>query len=487
MCTMSAMPALYAQCMVYNAYVKVTRVAHSRSLNAGKLAALTEQAERLGRVRAEVWQRYGSVAGARLSDRQVRDTWMAAGHTEFGVLATPWKETLRDAMGDIRASRDAAKVKVRRAVSHRTTNPVERKRLFTALKADEWAADSYLSRMMRKHWRRGHSHAVNQIVVRADNYRTFTLAGGGDVWLAIPGLLPRETVKIPLNTTVAPSGTLRVICRDGRAEVHYQVDGSTLKSSSRPCGTRSVGVDKGYTEVLTDSDGVHHGPGLGVLLSAESDRLKVKNRRRAKIRAVAERAAKRGDHAKAGRIAQCNSGTVKKTRTRRRFEAKTRTLTFEAVHAVTDKAAVVVAEDLTRVFAARRNLGRNMNRRLTAWTKGLTAEALRNVSERRGSALVLVNAAYTSQADPLTGALGVRKGDRLHCASGDVWDVDWCAAINILQRASDPDITLFTPHTRVKQILQERTDRQRARLSAQDSSPTPGGERNIPNLLRKQQ
>ena len=44
--------------------MKVTRVAYSRDLNPGKLAALTGQARRLGRVRAEVWQRYGSVTCA---------------------------------------------------------------------------------------------------------------------------------------------------------------------------------------------------------------------------------------------------------------------------------------------------------------------------------------------------------------------------------------------------------------------------------------
>jgi IS605 OrfB family transposase len=333
---------------------------------------------------------------------------------------------------------------------------------------------------MRKHWRRGHSHITNQIIIRADNVRTFTLTEGGDVWLAVPGLLPRTSVTVPLNTTVAPSGTLRLILRDRRVEIHYQVDGATLKSSARPHGDQVLGVDKGYTEVLTDSDGVHHGPELGRLLSAESDRLKVKNRRRRKIRSVAERAAKRGDRAKADRITRSNLGTVKKARVRRRFEGQTRTVTFEAVHAVTDKSATIVAEDLTKPFAGR-SYGRNMNRRLTAWTKGLTAEALHSVSERRGSALVHVNAAYTSQADPGDHCtLGVRRGDRLHCASGVVWQADEAAAINILQRASDPGITLFTPHTRVKQILQERADRQRARLPAPDSSPTPGGERNIP-------
>lgn len=461
--------------------MKVTRIAFSADLNAGKYAQLEEQARRLGMVRAKVWRESGSVAGAGVKDRVVRDHWMTDGTAGgFGVLANAWKETVRDAVGDIRASREAAKVKVRRAVSRRAKTDADRKRLFTALKADTWATDPYLSRMMRKHCRHGRSKVTNQIVVRADNYGTFTLAEGADVWLAVPGLLPRETVKIPLNTTVAPSGTLRLILRDGRVEVHYQVDGSTLKSSARPHGDQKIGVDKGYTEVLTDSDGVHHGQGLGVLLSTESDRMKVKNRRRAKIRAVAEKAAKRGDHAEAARITRNNLGTVKKSRARRRFEAKARTVTFEAVHAVTDKAAVIVAEDLTKTFAGRKKLGKNMNRRLAAWTKGLTAEALSSVSERRGSVLVLVNAAYTSQADPLTGSFGDRQGDRLHCESGVVYQADHAAAINILQRDGDPDITLHTPYTRVKQILQERADRQRARLPAPDSSPdVRGGERNI--------
>jgi len=139
-------------------------------------------------------------------------------------------------------------------------------------------------------------------------------------------------------------------------------------------------------------------------------------------------------------------------------------------------AATIVAEDLTKPFTRRRNLGRNTNRRLAAWTKGLTAQALHDVSERRGSALVLVNAAYTSQADLRTGLLAVRRGDRLHLPGGVVMQADHAAAINILHRASDPDITLPTPYARVRQILQERADRHRARLPAQDSSP-PGGER----------
>ena len=462
--------------------MKVTRIAYSQRLNAGKLAALTDQARRLGRIRSEVWQRYGSVAGTGIRDRTVRDRWLADGTADrFGVLANPWKETLRDAMADITANREAAKIKVRRAIGRHAATDVERRRLFGLLKADRWANDPYLRRQMRRYRPRGKNRVGNQIIVRADNVRTFTLDDSGDVWLAVPGLEPRRPVVIPLNTTVAPSGTLRLILRGGRVEVHYQIDTADMPTSQRPCGTRAVGVDKGYTEVLTDSDGSHHGTGLGRLLTGQSDRLKERNQRRAKLRSIANQAAARGNRGKADRIARNNLGTVKRDRQSARWRAQVRTETFTAVHAVVDKASAVVAEDLTKSFVGRKRLGKNTNRRLAAWTKGLTAEALKNVSERRGSALVHVNAAYTSQVCHRCGALRRRAGDRLHCPPcGVVWQADVNAAVNILQRHGDSDIALHTPYQQVRQILQQRTDRQRIRLQIQDSSRAlDGGERII--------
>ncbi|WP_262701612.1 MULTISPECIES: hypothetical protein [Streptomyces] len=358
--------------------MKVTRIAYSRDLNQGKYAQLNEQAIRLGGVRSLVWRQYGSIAGTGVKDRTVRDQWMRDGTAGgFGVLANAWKETVRDAFADITANREAAKVKVRRAVSKLKVTEAEKKRLFTLLKRDQWKQDPYLSRMMRKHWRRGRNKTINQIAVRSDQYRTFTLAEGGNIWIAVPGLERRQLVTIPLNTTAAPTGTLRLILRNGRVEVHYAIDAETTPSSKRPCGSRKIGVDKGYTEVLTDSDGQHHGPGLGQLLSSESDHRKAKGQRRAKLRALAEKAERRGDHAN------------------------------------------------------------------------------------------------TSQAVPFTDILGVREGDRLHCTEcGAVWQADHAGAINIEQRDSDPDITLFTPHTRVKQILLERAGRQRSGLPLDQDSST---------------
>lgn len=451
--------------------MKITRIAYSKNLNAGKYKQLATQATRLAQVRALIWRRYGSINGVGVTDRAIRDAWMRDGTAaRFNLPANAWKETVRDAIGDIKATREAAKALVRKAIHRRYTVQEERKAAYMVLKRDTWTVDTYLSRKMRQHCRRGTSHVVNQIVVRADQYRTWTLAEGGDVWLAVPGLRQRQRVSVPLNTTVAPTGTLRLILRDGRVEVHYAID-SIDQRRARPCGTANVGVDKGYTEVLTDSDGIHHGLGLGELLRNESDYLKVRNARRNKIRAIADKAKEAGDEAKARRIAINNLGTIKRDRRRARFKVQVRTVTFTAVHAVIDKAQTVIAEDLTRRLGSRKRLGKDTNRRLAAWTKGVTAEALNSVSERRGSALRLVNSAYTSQVAPCCRSLGNRQGDRLNCTKcGDVWQADHAAAINVLERDGDPDISLFTPHTRVKQIIQERTDRHRTRLPVQDSS-----------------
>jgi hypothetical protein len=94
------------------------------------------------------------------------------------VLANAWKETVRDAVADIRANREAAKVSVRRAITKPTSDPTEWRRLYTLLTCDQWMDDPYLSRKMRHQWARGHNRTHNQIIIRSDNVRTFTLTQG---------------------------------------------------------------------------------------------------------------------------------------------------------------------------------------------------------------------------------------------------------------------------------------------------------------------
>ena len=442
--------------------MKVTRILDSKRLNASKYAALEEQARQLGRIRSEVWRRFGSIAGVGLRDRQVRDAWMKEGR-QFDVPANAWKETLRDAMADIKMQREAAKVKVRQAIRRHTSDEADRKRLYTLLKRNEWSKDPYLRRMMRRYWKHGHNHTHNQIVVRSDNYSVFEKSGR--CWIAVPCLVRGKRVAIPLDTTSehAPTGTLRLILRDGVVEVHFAVE----VQPGRPCGDREIGVDKGYTEVFVDSDGDHHGEGLGSLLLAESDYLKTKYQQRSKLQAIAKNAR---NERKRQNIARYNLGRKKLNRRAAKVKAHIRDKVFKAAHAVVDKAAVIAAEDLTAPMAGR-SFGKNMNRRLTAWTKGVLAEALETVSQRRSSTLVHVNPAYTSQIDSRHGTLcGRRAGDRFYCEDGAVLQADVNAARNVLARLHDPEIDRWTPYRQVSAILQARTERHRLGLLNQDSS-----------------
>ncbi|QEP41673.1 transposase [Ectothiorhodospiraceae bacterium BW-2] len=444
--------------------MKVTRVLNAKRPNKGKVAALREQARRLGQVRTEVWQRFGSVGGVGLSDRKIRDGWLKEGRA-FPVSANAWKETLRDAKGNITACMEAAKVKVRQSVFRHTRDEAEQKRLFTALKRNEWTGDSYLRRLMRKHWHHGHNHTHNQIIVRSDNYTTFLL--GGCVWIKIPGLVKGQRIAILLNTTITPTGTLRVIIKDDdRIEVHTTVNVETKQD----CGKRTIGIDKGYSEVLVDSDGDHHGQELGQVLTEQSDKLKAKYQRRSKLRALANTT--RNPH-KREHIRRFNLGRKKLNRQMDKTHASIRDVVFQSVHKVVDKAAVIAAEDLTAPMSGK-SFGKNVNRRLASWTKGVIAEALDSVSSRRGSAVVLVNPAYTSQIDSRNGCLlGKRQGDRFYCFDGVVLQADQNAARNVLARLSDLDIDRFMPYRQVKTILQARTERLRLGLLNQDSSCSP--------------
>ena len=349
-----------------NSRVKVTRVHHCKNLNKGKYQKLEDQAALPGLVRSEAWRRYGALAGPGFGDRKIRDAWMAEGRT-FGVLANAWKETLRDSISDIKACREAAKEKVKQATRNRTSCDKERKRLYSLLGRNKWTDDSFLHRQMRRHFRHGVNHTHNQIIIRADMCKTFEL--DNQCWLKVPGIMPRQTIKIPLNTSkeFSPEGTLRIILKHNNVEVHsrYEVE------QTHDCGANQVGIDKGYSEVFVDSDGDSYGDGLGNLVFEESDYLNQKYKRRNKLRSIA----KKKPH-KRHNIQKNNLGRKKLDKRQDNQKSKLKTLIYTATHKLVDKSSLIVCEDLTSPILSRRNYGKNTNRRLNTWTKGIIADAL---------------------------------------------------------------------------------------------------------------
>ena len=112
--------------------MKVTRIAYSKGLTAAKLARLVEIAARLGHLRTELWDQFGSRAGVGINKFTIGYGWCSPG-TEPTTPAALWKDTTADTLDAIGAQREAAKVKVRRAIAGRTSDPIERKRLYTLL------------------------------------------------------------------------------------------------------------------------------------------------------------------------------------------------------------------------------------------------------------------------------------------------------------------------------------------------------------------
>ena len=366
---------------------------------------------------------------------------------------------MRDSFADIKANRESAKEKVIKVISKQINFEKERLKLYKELKSDTWTCNNYLRRLMRKYWKHGRNQTSNQIIVRSDNYTTFQL--GGHAWIKIPGLEKGKRIAIPLNTTKEPTGTLRLILNQGELEVHYTIELAETKT----CGNATIGIDKGYTEVFVDSSGEHYGEGLGQILSQQSDKLKKKYQARNKLWAIANKKAQKPKN-----IIQNNLGRKKLQRQKKKVQSQIKDTIYQATHKLIDKAEVVAAEDLTSPIVSKK-FGKNVTRRLSAWTRGVIANALETISRRRGSSVILVNSAYTSQMDSRYGVLlGKRNGDSFHCFDGVVLQADENAARNVLARLYDQEIDRWTPFQKVKSILLERTERLRLGLLNQDSS-----------------
>ena len=98
---------------------------------------------------------------------------------------------------------------------------------------------------------------------------------------------------------------------------------------------------------------------------------------------------------------------------------------------------------------------------MSAWAKGVLAEALDSVCEQRKARHTIVCGAYTSQTNSRTGLLeGKRDGDRFYCPNGDVLQADHNAALNVLARLDDREISRFTPYKEVRRILLARSPAQ---------------------------
>jgi IS605 OrfB family transposase len=448
----------------------VTRILHAAPSSLPALCAISRV---MAFVRADLWRRYGALGTVGKNAAAIRKEVTAGGwYASLAVDGTIRAETTKDVVNNILTYKAAACARVRQAIVKRTSDEAERKRLFTLLRKDQWLDDPYLHRMMRKYFRHGVSHCDNQFIVRSDKHGSRVSDGRLIITIHIARQYgePIELATTSNGRNVDLTGcNLRVILKGDAVEIHY----ATGKAEGRPCGTAEIGVDKGYTEAFTDSDGKHHGEKFGAVLTAYTDQISKTGKARNQLHALEKAHREAGRIAKADHIKRNNLGSVKLKARRDRAQTRLRTIAYQAAHTIVDKAAVVGSEDLT--FPVRGMVQwRNYNRRMSAWAKGVLAQALEEVCMQRGATHVVVNAAYTSQMDSFTGLLeGKRVGDKFHRINGDVLQADTNAARNVKARIHDQEITRYMPHVVVKRTLLARssgaTERQSASVGRKDS------------------
>jgi len=411
-----------------------------------------------GFIRADCWRRFGALGTVGKSNSDIRKHITAAGwYSSLPIDGTIRAETTKDIINDILTYKAAACDKVKKSIFKCTSDDIERKHLFTALRKDEWLSVPFLHRQMRKHFRHGVSHCNNQFIVRADKHSAIIVDGQLVISVRIAGkygddlkLVTRSNGK---NVQLKGRNLRLILNADQTISIHYGFE----KQAGRACGTAEIGVDKGYTEALVDSDGQSYGAGFGRVMTEYSEQVYRTGRQRNKLHALEKKHRENGNIAKADRIKKNNLGCIKLESRKQRTQAKLRTLVYKGVHQLADKAAMIYSEDLMSPIASKVQW-KAYNRKMSMWAKGLLAKSLSEVSEQRNVIHQLVNCAYTSQIDSVTGLLeGKRVADRFYRLNGDVLQADHNAARNVKARASDPEIKRFTPHKEVKRILLSRS------------------------------
>lgn len=439
----------------------ITKTVYSKGITKSKLHRLSSLAKDLCKFRSFTWQKYGSLKSININHRKIRDNLVATKNTP-NLPGRLWKETLNDTCSNIKAAYAAAKREVIFNIYKQEKDKTKRKEIVSIINKGEWLNHPKLHRDMRKAFKHGKNHTFNQINLDPISYTTFTKSG--KTWLSIMCQDKGKRMCIPLNTNAHISGTLRLIILNGEVQVNYYAE-VEIKDN---CGKATLGLDKGYTEVFVDSEGQIHGDGLGDILTQRTEEISLKNKRRAKIRSVLNKANKKNPK-KAARIKANNLGRKKYNCKDKKHKAKVLDLVCKSIHAVLDKAKDIVTENL-KFKGKNKNFGKKINRRLAAWVKGLIAKKLEDISQRRSASLHVVNASYTSQTCHKCGSFGTRTSDLFYChGCGDVFHADYNAAINILNRLYDPDIGVYDSPVKVKKILEERYS-QRLRLPNPDSS-----------------
>lgn len=257
----------------------------------------------------------------------------------------------------------------------------------------------------------------------------------------------RFVVALTSNWRYSLHGNLQIILDHNkkRIEIHKLIQ-SHQKSMNL---TNPLGIDKGLATLISCSNGNEYGHQFSKLNTAYAEILTNKNSQRNKVRS------------KCGQI-----GSINYYKFRNRYKAYLQAKVNQTIHQMIliEKPSMIAKEDLS---FTKESLPKDKNkhmakvhRKLNQWIKGYLNQQLEYYCNKYQIPFVNVNPAYTSQYCPICGRHFTKRygnhNELVNCKYCGTMNANVAAAKNILSRKDDPEINLYTPYKKVKQILDAR-------------------------------
>lgn len=298
----------------------------------------------------------------------------------------------------------------------------------------------------------------------ANCYETFTHKQRQ--YIRLMSLVPGKRISIPLSGQAQISGTITLIFSKESVALHIPQE---LKKKSN-AKTSLEAVDFGYTEVMTDTQGIRYGAQFGTMLTQGTENRHQKMQKRHKLYAIQQKKSLK----EANKLQKYNLGKKKQHSTLQSLKSTLEKEINTAIHQLVQakQPSVLVTEDLRHAFSHHKS--KKINRKLSNWVKGKVQDRIAFKALAEGFRHEQVNPAYGSQSCPVCEFVDHRnrKGDRfqcLHCGHED--QSDRIAAMNYARRFGDPEIGRYTPYRQVKTILLDRFHR---RLETGQPVTVPG-------------
>lgn len=264
----------------------------------------------------------------------------------------------------------------------------------------------------------------------------------------ITSLLKRKRINIPVKDSREFTNTLRIKWNDTHLSIYIPIEINPKINKNKTI----LGVDKGYTSLLTTSTENKYGVNYKQISIPYIEKQVNKNKNRNRLYKLYKDYLEKGNLYKANQIYTNNLGKLKYNNYQNKYRE---TLKAYINHTITqliekEKPKEIVKEDLTWVGNKKRG-SKQLNNRLNRWMKGYLDERLEFKAELNGIKVTEVNPAYTSQIHHKCKTLGTRQFETFTCPKcNETEDADINAAKNILDRKYETKITKYTPVKTIK-------------------------------------